>query len=394
MKKLIPFAFFLSMAISINAQDVGIRFMDATWEQVMAEAKKQEKLIFVDAYTTWCGPCKVMAQNVFTQKEVGDFYNQYFINYKLDMEKGEGLDFAKTYKVKAYPTFLFIDGDGNLVHQSLGSRPVQSFIELGEAAHDPDRQVGALMRRFESGDRQPDFLKQYVQAVKNSRVGDPEVALNEYLATQEDRFTPENAAFILEMASTSPDSEHYRFVKENREAMYEAVGENPVDEFLKTGILYQFRLKRNPSEKEVADAFREVFTVEKADRFAAEFNLRQLMFSKKTEDQQRFLKAAIIYMEQYPQASWEMLNSLAWRFYELTDDEDLLRIAKEWALQSVAQHSAYHNNDTVAALYLKLKEKDAARRYALAAIEIAKQTGENYEETQKLLEEIESSSRQ
>jgi thiol:disulfide interchange protein len=88
MKKLIPFAFFLSMAISINAQDVGIRFMDATWEQVMAEAKKQEKLIFVDAYTTWCGPCKVMAQNVFTQKEVGDFYNRYFVNYKLDMEKG------------------------------------------------------------------------------------------------------------------------------------------------------------------------------------------------------------------------------------------------------------------------------------------------------------------
>ena len=71
----------------------GINFVpeDMKWQDVLAKAKKENKIVFVDAYTTWCGPCKWMAANIFPTKEVGDVFNASFVNAKIDMEKGEGI---------------------------------------------------------------------------------------------------------------------------------------------------------------------------------------------------------------------------------------------------------------------------------------------------------------
>ena len=65
----------------------GIEFFHGSWEEALEEAKKQEKVIFIDAFATWCGPCKRMAREVFPNEKVGEFYNRHFINMKLDMEK-------------------------------------------------------------------------------------------------------------------------------------------------------------------------------------------------------------------------------------------------------------------------------------------------------------------
>src|SRR5690606_9477080 len=86
----------------------GMRFAEGPWKDVLARARQEGKLVFVDVYTSWCGPCKKMAAEVFPQKQVGDVFNASFINYKIDAEKGEGIDIARTYAVKAYPTYLFV----------------------------------------------------------------------------------------------------------------------------------------------------------------------------------------------------------------------------------------------------------------------------------------------
>lgn len=106
MKSFIIFFFVCFYLLSFSQ---GIRFFEGNIEQVKAEAASKNKFIFIDCYTTWCGPCKWLAKNVFTNDNIGKFYNQNFINYSLDMEKGEGKDFAKKYGVHAYPTLLFID---------------------------------------------------------------------------------------------------------------------------------------------------------------------------------------------------------------------------------------------------------------------------------------------
>jgi len=111
-----------------------MRFFEGKWTQALAEAKQQNKLLFVDAYAVWCGPCRWMANNIFPDAEVSKFYNENFVNYKLDMEKGEGPKVAQNYKVTAYPTFLFIDGDGNVKHRVLGAQSVEDFISSGKTA--------------------------------------------------------------------------------------------------------------------------------------------------------------------------------------------------------------------------------------------------------------------
>lgn len=111
-----------------------IAFDKSSWKGLLAKAKKENKLIFVDAYTTWCRPCIMMAKDIFTLDNVADFYNKNFINVSMDMEKGEGPGLAKKYEIKAYPTFLYVDGDGNLVHRDGGYQEASSFIQVGKDA--------------------------------------------------------------------------------------------------------------------------------------------------------------------------------------------------------------------------------------------------------------------
>lgn len=117
---------------SVFAQ--GIEFEKGTWEEVLAKAKKENKPIFVDAYAAWCGPCKYMSYNIFPDEKVGEFYNANFINYKYDMEKGEGPKFASQYKITAYPTFLFIDKDGAVQYRTMGGKQADAFIQVGKDA--------------------------------------------------------------------------------------------------------------------------------------------------------------------------------------------------------------------------------------------------------------------
>lgn len=86
-------------------------------KEAQAVAEKEKKMIFIDFYTTWCGPCKMMSSEVFTQDQVGEYFNRTFVNLKVDAEKGEGVELAKKYQVKAYPTFVVLRADGTEVYR-------------------------------------------------------------------------------------------------------------------------------------------------------------------------------------------------------------------------------------------------------------------------------------
>lgn len=110
----------------------GIHFQSAKWEEVKALAKKENKIIFVDIYASWCGPCKRLKATTFADQEVGSFYNKHFVNVAFDGEKGEGIELATKYKVTAYPTLLFVKPDGSIVKRSMGYYGSKDFISLGQ----------------------------------------------------------------------------------------------------------------------------------------------------------------------------------------------------------------------------------------------------------------------
>lgn len=119
---------------SAQYKNAGIKFFQGSWEQLLNEAKKQNKPIFLDAYAVWCGPCHAMSRGTFKDAEVGKYFNNNFINYKLDMEKGEGPMLQQSFKVTAYPTLLFIQPDGTIKHRAVGYRNPQQLLSAGQQA--------------------------------------------------------------------------------------------------------------------------------------------------------------------------------------------------------------------------------------------------------------------
>lgn len=133
MKKLVlSIVILCGFSMSLLAQ--GIQFREGSWKEILEIAKKENKLVFVDNYTSWCGPCKKMVSEIFPLKEVGDFYNANFICYKLDCEKGDGVEVAKTYQIMSFPTYLYVDGNGKLFYRSGAYMPAEKFIEEGKIA--------------------------------------------------------------------------------------------------------------------------------------------------------------------------------------------------------------------------------------------------------------------
>lgn len=116
---------------SLETAGKGITFATGSLADVLAQAKAEGKKVFLDCYTSWCGPCRVMSNTVFTRTEVGTFFNDHFVCLKLDMEQGEGPDVAKRYGVKAFPTMLILSPEGEVLHTIVGARSADALI--GEA---------------------------------------------------------------------------------------------------------------------------------------------------------------------------------------------------------------------------------------------------------------------
>jgi len=146
----------------------GTRFLDnEPLDSALALAKVQGKQTFVDCYTTWCGPCKMMTRNVFPLQSVGDFMNTHFVSLKVDMEKGEGPALAKKYEVQAYPTFLILDAEGKEINRLVGSNTPDEFVKAVEEAMKGSR-LPALEARWNAGDRSVNFLKDYYKTLSQA----------------------------------------------------------------------------------------------------------------------------------------------------------------------------------------------------------------------------------
>ncbi len=372
-----------AMAFAGLAQEMAINFTHDNWETVLAQAKAENKIIFVDAYTTWCGPCKMMDSNVFTDEKVGEIFNESFINAKIDMEKGEGLEFARKYSVRAYPSFLFIDGDGQLVHRGLGYQPASQFLDLAVAALDDNRSLGGLERRYAAGERDEALLKNYADAL--SLTGDEKASevADAYLATQKDWSTPENRAFVLSFANAT-DSKAFEYLATHRASFEEEFGKSRVIGQMQNVIFNEIiRSQSTRPGLEEIDALVTKAYPDLAPVMMARFKMTYYM---RANDMEKFQKAAVDYIDNHNPDDANELNSVAWTFYEGVEDPAMLKRALEWAKRSVEIEEGYANTDTLAALYYKTGDKEKGLRYARAAIKWAKSEGADYSGTEELIE--------
>lgn len=217
----------------------GLKFFEGSLAEAKAKAKAEDKLIFIDAFATWCGPCKSMDRNVFPQREVGDYMNAKFVNLKLDAERGEGLDVAKNYGVAAFPSFLILDADGKLVHRFTGGRDAKNFVDQVARAFDPQKSYVAAKERYLDGDKSPEAHANYLIALHNN--GElPRAAsvANEYLTSLPiaDRTNP--AAWeLFQTVIMNPALKSFQDFSKNFEAFAKVVGKEEADDKLKSIII-------------------------------------------------------------------------------------------------------------------------------------------------------------
>ena len=161
MKRVLLIAFVMIASIAVNAQ--GIKFEHGKFAEALAKAKKENKLLFVDFYTTWCGPCKKMSKEIFTKEDVGAFFNKNFISLKIDAEKGEGPELAKKYEVSGFPTMIFFNGDGTENKRLVGATPDAGFF-LSFAKQVTGEETPFLERyeAYKKGNRNLDFVRDLI----------------------------------------------------------------------------------------------------------------------------------------------------------------------------------------------------------------------------------------
>ena len=160
---------FLLLGGSIIAQDRSIRFETLSFQEALDKAKAGNRLLFVDCYTAWCGPCKMLAKDVFTKNEVADYFNEHFVSLKVDCEKGEGPELAKRFGVNSYPTLLFINGEGKVVNKILGASRPDIFLEKVKKGLDPNNSLSAKEKRYESGERARAFVLDLIASYSKVR---------------------------------------------------------------------------------------------------------------------------------------------------------------------------------------------------------------------------------
>lgn len=223
------------IGFSTIAQNREIAFKEGVWNTQLENAKLENKLIFFDAYTTWCGPCKLMTKDVFTKDSVADLFNQSFINVKVDMEKGEGISLKDKYKISAYPTYLFINGDGEVIHKIVGSMSPNEFINEANNALNPENTVYWLAKNFEASEHSKTSAVAYLEALDNAyEHGKMSVVSKIYFDGLEKSTLLEDQNWKLALKYlNNPSSSAFAYLFANKEKLVEKYEEQEVKNYFK-----------------------------------------------------------------------------------------------------------------------------------------------------------------
>jgi thiol-disulfide isomerase/thioredoxin len=378
--------FFLLFFIPVLAwSQAGMQFEhNTTWQAIKAKAKAENKYIFVDAFTTWCGPCKYMAANIFPMPEAGAFFNDKYINVKVQLDTtakdnddvkswyADAHNIMEEFNVRVFPTYLFLNPDGKLVHRAVGSSDVKTFIAKAADALNPDKQYYVLLEKYKAGYKEPAFLRSLAYAASEAYDHEMIPAISkEYLGTQKDLSTPDNIEFISRFTNTTKDP-GFAFITSNAEKFDAVKGKGAANKQLVRIVMveevYPKLLKKDAAAPDWT-ALNNLLTKKYPAQADEALLAGKVFYYQNKKDWNNYQKAIIPYMHKYSElAEPSQLNNYAWTVFENCKDANCIAAALEWSKRSFKDKENPMFIDTYANLLYKMGKKEEAIQWQEKAV--------------------------
>ena len=369
----------------------GIRFEHGTWAEALKKAEKEKKMVFMDAFADWCKPCKWMAENAFMDPEVAEYFNDKFVNVKMDMEKGEGVALAQQYTVTAYPTLLFIRPDGNLHFRSVGALEAGPLLQLAQGLLDPQFVSLEDVKREILAAKKPDLAKIRKYVLDNIVAGnqnDTIFAIYRPYMQGEELLKPENFG-IFDVSIFGHDDPEVRYVFEHRKRFQKAFPEKNIDEILMSRLEMNAILEADMDHMEgriVADSLVERMKELKHPDLEKEILYTRSEIHRVVGELDEYAELMDQFIHKYEMDD-NLLNNAAYTFASEVSSEKLLLYALKWIDKSISVQDNYYKSDSKAYILHKLGRRDEAIAMMRKAIQMGKEAGEDVKPSESLLED-------
>lgn len=380
----------ISYSITVLAQQ-GINFQNTSLKDILAKAKAEKKLVFLDAFAAWCGPCKMMEKNIFPLPAVSEYYNANFINARFDMEKGEGREIAMKYGVRSYPTFLFLNGDGEVVLKNYGYMGEQDFLTIAKEANQPKYRTSSNKELFEKGESNPEFLLNMMSLYAQSDYELAKKASERYFKVKNNQPLTKDEVGMLLYFIKSPSDPNYQIFVAKKPEITKLMSEDIYNQFdtnIKITKILENALDQKTGTINDDEFFKNAIPLVGKTEAEIALNRMKVIIYPNSGKFAEYEKAALSYYQNTENFETEELLKAAWIFSEHITTPSSLKKAEEWAEKSVMKSETAENTFILAKIYSKTGKKDQAKTYAEISKNLAKAQGKDDKLATQLLESL------
>lgn len=384
----ILFIFIFKTACAQDHVKNGIQFRDMKFDEALVAAKKEGKPVFIHCYASWCHYCMFMSDSVYPDSSVGAYYNEHFICIKVDLEK-EGAELNKKLKAHTYPTLVFFNAEGEVLHRAAGRHYKWLFLELGKEAIDPRRQLRTWLNIYNSGNVSADTAYQVLRKIEIAGMETQEPLL-QYLnrLKQEEITKPENWKIINELFKDVQSSFMKTIIAEKPE-LEKLYTKRAVNDKLFSIYTFEFYMLNRLLDSTGYDALKQKVKAERLDIGDMICDYADMSRFKAASKYDEYMELAPHFVKSYCMDNVSLLYETAHFFYEKTSDKEKLTSAVKWMRRAVELEDSYNNNLLLCGLFVQLKNKAEARQVVDHAIALAKEKNISNRTALLLIDKIE-----
>lgn len=378
----------LLLGISLqHTQAQGIEFVHVKWQEALEQAKAAGKLMFVDSYAEWCGPCKRMAKTEFVKADVGAIYNENFINLKLDMESPNGRTFDSQYPVSAYPTMFFLDGDGNVIKKIKGGQKGDQLIAMAKDALKNYDTSGQYKEKYDEGDRSYQVVHDYVDAL--NKAGKPSLKIsNDYLAS-DPQISKEELITFYYVATVDADSKIFDLMVDNKNDLVAIVGAEAYDKKVTSACNNTIKKALEYEEVMLLDEALEKSEALTTGAKAYQLNAR-LAYALDMKDKTQYASIAEELSKELLKSDPAKMNDIILTIHKtFGDDPTMLKLSENLAKKYFKKAKSIESTLAYSKTLMLLDDYDEAEKVLEKGIKNAEKAGDQTQSLEMMLKVIE-----